>query len=66
MLPAALVGPLLKLEERLLPLLGRLMAFRLLGVIEAKEQTDDVYYPGPRPGRDASQSGRSARLSLAK
>ncbi len=44
MLPAALVGPLLKLEERLLPLLGRLMAFRLLGVIEAKEHTDEVYY----------------------
>lgn len=33
-LPAAWVGPLLRLEERLLPTLGRVMAFRLLGVIE--------------------------------
>ncbi len=33
-LPAGWVGPLLRLEDRLLPLLGRVMAFRLLGVID--------------------------------
>jgi hypothetical protein len=33
-IPAALVAPLLKLEDALLPLLGRLMAFRLLVALE--------------------------------
>jgi hypothetical protein len=33
-LPAALVPSLLRLEDRLMPWLGRLAAFRLLGVIE--------------------------------
>lgn len=34
LLPAALVPSLLRLEDRLMPWLGRLAAFRLLGVIE--------------------------------
>ena len=42
MLPAPFVSPLLELEERLLPLLGRFMAFRLLGVIEAEERSGDI------------------------
>jgi len=36
LIPAGLVGPLLRLEDRLLPLLGPLMAFRLLGVLERR------------------------------
>ncbi len=44
MLPVSLVGPLLKSEECLLPLLGRFIAFRLLGVIEVKEHTNEIRY----------------------
>ena len=43
MLPVSLVGPLLSLEERLLPFLGPLMAFRLLGVIEAWKHNESRY-----------------------
>ena len=34
LVPASWVGPLLKFEERLLPLVGRLMAFRMMIVME--------------------------------
>lgn len=36
LVPRGLVGPLLSLEDRLLPLVGRLAAFRLLAVIERR------------------------------
>ena len=36
LIPARLVEPLLKLEGRLLPAVGRLMAFRLLAVVERR------------------------------
>lgn len=38
LLPAKFVGPLLRAEERLAPWLGRLLAFRLLGVIERRPE----------------------------
>lgn len=38
LIPARWVAPLLKLEDRLLPLFGGLMAFRLLVVLEKEEQ----------------------------
>ena len=45
MLPVSFVNPLLRWEERLLPFLGRVAAFRLLGVIEAEELPGEIRNP---------------------
>ena len=45
MLPVSFVNPLLRWEERLLPFLGRVAAFRLLGVIEAEELPSEIRNP---------------------
>jgi SAM-dependent methyltransferase len=37
LIPGALVEPLLRAEEKLMPLLGRLMAFRMLAVLERRD-----------------------------
>ena len=45
MLPVSFVKPLLRWEERLLPFLGQVAAFRLLGVIEAEELPGEIRNP---------------------
>jgi hypothetical protein len=48
LVPKAIIGPLLRIEDCLAPLLGRLLAFRLIVVLE---RTEPVRRRAPAPRR---------------